>query len=284
MSLISQAAKRLKTLLATTAGAAQVGFDAAVNYAAGTVGAMLKSLSASVANLQSQITGILDGATFTGPVVLPGNAAQNLEAVPLQQAMQIAADAAGLAATGVEVGRLLRVERFKVSGTFTKQVGDRLIEAVLIGSGAHGISGGGGGAGATAVKLFNAADIQGVEPVTVGPVITAANIATAPNTEFAGVVAGRGAASTGTRGGEGGTATGGDLNIKGGAGHAGMPSGILSGGVVMYGGGGNSSIGGGAMGAVLSGAHADNGAENTGGGGSGNGSGAAGYVEIRVYS
>ena len=85
MSLISQAAKRLKTLLATTAGAAQVGFDAAVNYAAGTVGAMLKSLSASITNLQNQINGILDGATFTGPVVLPGNAAGPLQAVPLQQ-------------------------------------------------------------------------------------------------------------------------------------------------------------------------------------------------------
>lgn len=85
MSLISQAAKRLKTLLATTAGAAQVGFDAGLTYAAGTVGAVIKSLQSSITTLSGQIAGILDGATFTGPVSLPGNASDNLHAVPLQQ-------------------------------------------------------------------------------------------------------------------------------------------------------------------------------------------------------
>lgn len=85
MSLISQAAKRLKTLLATTAGAGAVGFDVVVNYAAGTVGAMLKSLQTSVTNLGNQIAGILDGATFTGPVQLSGDAAGPLEPVTLQQ-------------------------------------------------------------------------------------------------------------------------------------------------------------------------------------------------------
>lgn len=85
MSMISQAAKRLKTLLATTAGAAQVGFDAGVAYAAGTVGAMLKSLSTSITTLSGQIAGILDGATFTGPIELSANAEGPMQPVTLQQ-------------------------------------------------------------------------------------------------------------------------------------------------------------------------------------------------------
>lgn len=85
MSLISQAAKRLKALLATTAGAAQVGFDAGLAYAAGTVGAVLKSLQNSITTLSGQIAGILDGATFTGPIVLSADAAGPLQPVTLQQ-------------------------------------------------------------------------------------------------------------------------------------------------------------------------------------------------------
>ncbi len=79
-------AKVDSTDLAAPSGAALVGADTGLTYAAGTVGALLKSL-------QGQIAGILDGATFTGPVSLPGNAVDNLHAVPLVQAMQIAADA-----------------------------------------------------------------------------------------------------------------------------------------------------------------------------------------------
>lgn len=278
MSLISQAAKRLKTLLATTAGAAQVGFDAGLTYAAGTVGAVIKSLQSSITTLSGQIAGILDGADFTGPVKLPGNASDNLHAVPLVQAMQIAADAAGLAATGVEVGRLLRVERFTASGTFTKQVGDRLIEAVVIGGGGSGNGYEGGGAGATAQKLFNAADLSANTPVTVG--------GSNQGSVFATVTAGAGEQTAGNagRGGLGGTATGGDININGGAGGAG---GLAGSGGHIYGQGGASSMGGAGAGAYTFGvdhAAARPGQDNTGGGGSGAGAGGSGYVELRIYS
>ena len=78
-------AKVDSTDLAAPGGAALVGADTGLTYAAGTVGAMLKSQQSSITTLSDQIAGILDGATFTGPVVLPGNAAAPLQAVPLQQ-------------------------------------------------------------------------------------------------------------------------------------------------------------------------------------------------------
>ena len=278
MSLISQAAKRLKTLLATTAGAAQVGFDAGLAYAAGTVGAVLKSLQNSITTMSGQIAGILDGADFTGPVKLPGNASDNLHAVPLQQVNAIAEAAAGLAATGVEVGRLLRVERFTASGTFTKQPGDRLIDALLIGGGGAGNGYEGGGAGATARKMFDAADLNANTAVTVG--------GSNQSTVFATVTAGAGEQTGGNagRGGLGGIATGGDININGGAGGAG---GLAGSGGHIYGQGGASSMGGaGAGGYTFAQNHAAArpGQANTGGGGSGAGEGGSGYVEIRVYS
>lgn len=78
-------AKVDSTDLAAPSGAALVGADTGLTYAAGTVGAMLKSLQSSITTLSGQIAGILDGATFTGPISLPGNAVDNLHAVPLQQ-------------------------------------------------------------------------------------------------------------------------------------------------------------------------------------------------------
>lgn len=287
MSLISQAAKRLKSLLATTAGAAQVGFDAGLTYAAGTVGAVIKSLQSSITTLSGQIAGILDGADFTGPVKLPGNASDNLHAVPLVQAMQIAADAAGLAATGVEVGRLLRVERFTASGTFTKQVGDRLIEAVAVGGGGGGggHGGGGGGAGGTCKKIYEASSLNATEPVVVG--IGGAYGVDGGASTFKGMQASGGGAQSGgdASGAAGGGASGGDINITGGGGGAGINPGILPGGLLaMAGAGGASSIGGGTRGftrttGVNIGAPAYSGA-----GGSSLGDGASGYVELRIYS
>lgn len=283
MSLISQAAKRLKTLLATTMGAAQVGFDAGVNYTAGTVGAMIKSLS-------GQIAGILDGADFTGPVKLPGNAVDNLHAVPLQQAMQIAADAAGLAATGVEVGRLLRVERFTASGTFTKQVGDRLIEAVIVGGGGGGGGtggGGGGGAGGTAIKILAASALNSNETVTVAGQSSIEG--SGATSSFAGVQAMGGtcpsvADANNLSGGIGGGTVGADIGFQGGSGGAGILSGVLTGGLKMFGAGGNSTLGGGAPGKVTTGAYTFDVVTNTGAGGAGGGKGGAGYVELRIYS
>lgn len=286
MSMISQAAKRLKTLLATTAGAAQVGFDAGVAYAAGTVGDKLKSLSQSITTLSGQIAGILDGADFTGPVKLPGNASDNLHAVPLQQVTAIAEAAAGLAATGVEVGRLLRVERFKVSGTFTKQVGDRLIEAVLIGAGGGGGGAngtGGGGAGSTVLKVFQAADLAASEPVTVGTGGTTGLDGTF--SKFSTAQANGGGAGVNNLGGAGGGGGVGDLLINGGSGGAGVPAGKFSDATFrIFGHGGNSSIGGGASGQATNANSGDNGAPNTGGGGMGSGGGGSGYVELRIYS
>jgi hypothetical protein len=83
MSLFSAAAKRLADALKLASGAAMVGWDSAQAYAAGTVGAAIKSIFA--------------GPTFTGPVTLAGNAANALHAVPKQQlesAVQVAVQAA----------------------------------------------------------------------------------------------------------------------------------------------------------------------------------------------
>lgn len=85
MSLISQAAKRLKTLLASIDGAGAVGFSIAKNYGVATVGGWIKSLVQITTEISERIDALLQGPTFTGPVQLSGDAAGPLQPVTLQQ-------------------------------------------------------------------------------------------------------------------------------------------------------------------------------------------------------
>jgi hypothetical protein len=71
VSMISAAAKRLRDAMALVTGAGLMGYSDATNYAAGTIGARLRALIA--------------GPTFTGPVVLPGDATQAMQAATKQQ-------------------------------------------------------------------------------------------------------------------------------------------------------------------------------------------------------
>lgn len=216
-------------------------------------------------------TDIKAGFTSTGPIVLPGNAASNLQATPLQQVNSLISSAiAAIPSPSTGEGRLLRIERFTATGTFTKQAGDRLYYVKLIGGGGGGgtVSGyQGAGAGATAIKLISASSIGATVPVVIGYGGDAGGQA-GGDTSFAGVTAGGG-----KQNGWGGEATGGDHNIRGGCGTPGQAG--------AYGKGGDSSIGGGGLNIGWVGA---NGAPNTGGGGSLGGYGGSGYAEIWVYS
>ena len=216
-------------------------------------------------------TDIKAGFTSTGPIVLPGDAASANQATRLAQVNSLISSAiAAIPAPATGEGRLLRIERFTSTGTFTKQAGDRLYYIKLIGGGGGGgtLSGyRGAGAGATAIKMLNASAIGPTATVFIGGGGDAGG-GEGGFTGFAGVVA-----NGGKQNGWGGEATGGDHNIRGGSGSPGTSSG--------YGKGGDSSLGGGGL--NIGGAGAD-GAPNTGGGGSLNGNGGSGYAEIWVYS
>lgn len=237
---------------------------------------------------------VLNGATLTGPLVLPGNATANLQATPLQQVNSLITTAVDAAVANItasaESGRLLRVLRYTTSGTFVKQAGENTVEVTVIGGGGPSIDINGchgGGAGGTAIKRFAASSLAASVPVVVG---TGGSHPTNPATasSFNGVIGYPGEAGDQANPGFGGEATGGDLNIKGGSSGGYVPNTFLrTSGWCVYGSGGNSTLGGGAPGFFISASSTVfyDGAPNTGGGGSGpNGRGGSGYVEIRTYS
>lgn len=237
---------------------------------------------------------VLNGATLTGPLVLPGNAAANLQATPLQQVNALITTAVDAAVAAITVssqsGRLLRVLRYTTSGTFVKQAGENTVEVTVIGGGGPSIDTNGchgGGAGGTAIKRFDASSLAVSVPVIVG---TGGSYPTVPATasSFNGVSGYPGSLGDQTNPGFGGEASGGDLNIKGGSSGGYVPNSFLrTTGWCVYGSGGNSTLGGGAPGFFVAASSVVfyDGAPNTGGGGSGpGGRGGSGYVEIRTYS
>lgn len=190
------------------------------------------------------------------------------------------------------------------SGTYTPTNGMKKCLVIAVGGGAGGESvtladeaGGGGGGGGTVVRLFTAAEISGHDGYAVGASASAAT--TGNNTTFSSsptlLTAGGGArgATTGNTvtvgiqgaGGNGGTATGGDLNIPGEPGGAGI---MFSATACLGGRGGNSVFGAG--GACTGNAAAGNNGTAYGGGGSGattsddtnrsGGTGAAGVIYV----
>ncbi len=233
---------------------------------------------------------VLGGFTSAGPITLPGDAALASHAVRLSQCQTIANAAAAAVVTSAGGGRLLRIERYTASGTYTRQTDDRLIEAIIVGPGGAGSVSHGGGAGSTAYKLFDATLLGPTTPVVVGTGGVYSPSSPSTPSSFSGVTAGGGANAAPTTSGAGGLATGGDINFNGKAGAlGGTIMATVAGSTFTYiiaGEGGDSSMGGGSP-SSFSGGVIPSTSEpipNTGGGGGGTKTGATGYVELRIYS
>ena len=196
------------------------------------------------------------------------------------------------ASSGTSSGSLIRAPQILTTGTsYTTPAGCNTIYIELVGAGAGGQSGstgsnggGGGGAGSYAAKYFT------VSPSTSYTyAIGAAGGATGGNTTFGPVVgvtvtAGGGSRPTTTAGGVGGTATNGDLNVRGGHGGPASTSSQTAGGS-----GGASFFGSGGAGGASASAGVTALVYGGGGGGGafGNnsgGSGMAGVIRVWEYT
>ena len=239
--------------------------------------------------------------TMTGLLTLSGNASAALNPTPLQQVTALIAAAtpaasavpiadaggyytgtsveAALQEAAVFTGRLLAMQVFTASGTWTKPAGCTtcIVEVKGAGGGSFSVASGGGGGGEGGTSRRRVTSPGATETVTIGAggAVNAAGGASS----FGSFATGNGGAAGGaTDGGLGGTAVSGDLNKSGeGGGYGGAWS------ANNYFGHG----GGGAPGALNRAAGVNAGA-NTGGGGSGGsstgGTGGSGYVIVWAYS
>ena len=129
-------------------------------------------------------------------------------------------------------GGLQSMQVFTSSGTYTKPSGINLIKIYVTGGGGSGAdgagnfnSGGGGGGGATAIKIIDATSIT-TETVTIGNGASAtsqSNGSGGGTSSFGSHASATGGGGGGqeTNGGDGGTATGGNINLRGSAGGTG---------------------------------------------------------------
>ena len=198
-------------------------------------------------------------------------------------------------------GGLQSLQTFSSNGTYTKPAGINKIKVYVTGGGAGGSGaadntdfGGGGGAGGTAIEVLDATSINTVT-VTVGAggaAVTGDHHGNAGATSSFGSynsASGGGVGRHGNAGscigGIGGTATGGNINITGGAGHGGDDGGNNH----MTGGSGGASFwtGGGRGGAGSSSYLGTDGIMGSGGGGGANGNasnaGGTGFVLVEEY-
>lgn len=190
-----------------------------------------------------------------------------------------------LAAGALTAASDVAAQVFTSSGTWTKPAGLKKIRVTVTGSGGGGgggtsggnPSGGAGGAGGTAIKFIVAASLGATETVTInaaGTGGTAGNNGTAGGTaSFGSHCSANGGALGNTNGqpSSGGTASGGDINITGGEGAAG----IRSTAATEYGGRGGASFWGG------SGARGSGGSGGTGSQSGSNGT--AGIVVVEEF-
>lgn len=201
----------------------------------------------------------------------------------------------------------VNLQVFTSNGTYTPTAGMRyaLVIATAGGGGGGGAdvsangwaSSGGGGAGATAIRLFTASEIGASQSVTVGAggtagSVTGSNGGDGGDTTFGSfMTAGGGTGGKGAVGaagnaqygdpGEGGTASGGTLNIAGGDGGPGQVPVFVSGHTMMFVSGvGGASWWGGGGGSVVT--HAGRGTSFAGRGGGAYGSGGSGAVNDAV--
>ena len=238
--------------------------------------------------------GVVTSVTATAPLTSTGGLTPN---IALTTPVTAAYGGTGLSAVGT-AGNLLTsngtawvssaptatspiptIQAFTSSGTFTVPAGVTKVKVTVVGGGGGGrtatnsTSQGGGGSGGAAIKVITGLTPGGTVAVTVGTG-GAANT-NGVTSSFGAYCSATGGVSPGLSsnnpgpGGDGGTATGGDINFTGGAGGGG--SGV-SGTVAGNGGGGGCSIfGGGGLGAVGTNAvnTAGAGAPGTGAGGGG---------------
>ena len=219
--------------------------------------------------------------------------------------MAVVVDGSSGAITGVttvdSAPDLVSIQTFNSAGsyTWTKPANINRVRVFVTGAGAGGggsnddDAGGGGGAGGTAIKIIDVSSVSTVS-VTVGAGSRGANNNEVPSlsggsSSFGAYCTGNGGSMSPNwgRGGSGGSATGGDINIYGGDAYTGQIDGANSseaggtGGASYWGGGGT---GGSAWGARQSGR-----CPGTGGGGghastnSSGGTGATGIVVVEEY-
>jgi hypothetical protein len=179
-------------------------------------------------------------------------------------------------------GRLIGVQVFTASGTYTKTAGTTSCVVQLVGGGggscAVGSGGGGGGGGYSCKRVTS---IGATETVTIGAGGTVNG--TGGTTSFGSHCSATGGSpGGGTAGGAGGAGSSGDYNLTGSAGGYGGSWSANT----YHGHGGASFFGGGAAGDLNRGAGV-NSAANSGGGGSGGtasgGTGGSGLVVIHEY-
>ena len=208
-----------------------------------------------------------------------------------------------LTATGFQgpTGGLVSMQVFTSSGTWTKPAGVTKIKVYVTGGGGGGLAtngddtSGGGGAGSTAIKMIDVSSVSSVS-VTVGAGQAArgdnggGSVIYGNASSFgAYCTAGAGANGSGywSLGGNGGTASGGDINIPGGDGNGGHIDSTVN--FDTGGTGGSSYWGGGGRGASnynSSGARAGQAYGSGGGGGAvttAGGTGAGGIVVVEEY-
>ena len=208
-------------------------------------------------------------------------------------------------------GGLKSIQVFTSTGTYTKPAGISTVKVTVTGAGGagggHGAAndyGAGGGAGGTAIKIIDVSSVSTVS-VNVGAAGAAAAAGATNGGNGAGSSFGSYATSNGgaggvhgnfgpVKGGDGGTATGGDINIIGGNGQNGTDNAYVPSGnnyTPSYGIGGSSFWGGGGRGSHYNQGPQAGKAYGSGGGGVGSpagsfnsGAGAAGVVYIEEYA
>lgn len=207
--------------------------------------------------------------------------------------------------TDGSVGRLLNIQTFTSSGTYTPTPGTKRIRVTITGgggggSGANGksttetVSGAGGGAGGTAIKFFTT--IKSAYSVIIGsggsgsPASSSAS--PGGNSSFDTLLASGGtggvlSSSGATAGGGGGISSGGDINSRGGSGSDGQAGQFMltgNGGASFWGGGGragsNAGVSGAAYGSGGGGAYD----QNMTGSAKPGGNGAPGICIIEEYA
>lgn len=194
----------------------------------------------------------------------------------------------------------VKTQIFTSSGTYTPSTGMLYCQVECVGGGGNGgtsastVGGGGGGGGAYGKSTISAASIGASQSLTVGGSGSASSFG-AFLTSGAGSAGSNAVSSQGGPGGAGGTCTGADLLIFGGAGQgAGSISGYQGGGmggssVLGPGGGGGAGLqspatsGPGANGSGYGGGGGGGGSANGGSGNSAGGSGAPGIVIVTEY-
>ena len=237
---------------------------------------------------------------FTSPATVSSNVIWTLPSTAGSTGDVLSTDGAGvLSFSSSDAGRLLQLDVYTSSDTWTKPSGTTAVLVYVTGGGGGGAGcnlanqgAPGGGAGATAIEYITSG-IGSTETITIGAAGSGGSTSggsggTGGTSSFGAhcsAVGGTGGALSGSAGGAAGTATGGSINAAGGMGD----SGVLA---DAHGGMGGSSFwgGGGSGGSGDSSGSGGNAFGSGGGGGAkitanrAGGAGAAGLILVFSYS